>query len=393
MPMGQLLSTPPLELLTASDSDRPPMASVAQISERQYLDAHEVAGDQGYQATDGLLDIERKLVMVSRRAARFTAFAEARNIGGETVDQLRDQLSQLARSYVRDPLVSILGDLVEMQDTVFGLLEGKQKPAQTRDLYLLAGVISGLLAKASHDLGHPHDAMTQARTVYVCADNADHPGLRAFARAMQSLIAYWAGRPQESARYAVAGADIASGASGSLTAWLPALEARALALLGDFTGARAAIGRALTARENVRPDDLDSIGGLLTFSLAKQHYYAAGTFVHVEGEAVKGGQEASAALELYERGSAEDRSFSDEAGARSELALSRLQQGDLDGAYEAVTPVLELPPEMRIGGIVVSAMRVHGALRERPFVTSQVARDARDRIEEFCRRPIAALPR
>jgi hypothetical protein len=72
-----------------------------------------------------------------------------------------------------------MSDMIDTQETVFQLLEGRQKPAFARDLYVLAGVVSGMIAKASHDLGRTHEAMTHARTLYVCADNADHQGLRA----------------------------------------------------------------------------------------------------------------------------------------------------------------------------------------------------------------------
>src|SRR5262249_21622027 len=140
-------------------------------------------------------------------------------------------VSELARLYVREPLVSVVGELVEVQDTIFTLLEGRQKPAQARDLYVLAGVASGLLAKTSHDLGRTHEAMTQARTVYVCADHADHQGLRAFAGGLQSLITYWAGRPQEATRYARSGAEAARDVRGSVVPWLYGLEARAWAQL------------------------------------------------------------------------------------------------------------------------------------------------------------------
>jgi hypothetical protein len=44
--------------------------------------------------------------------------------------------------------------------------------------------------------------MTQARTAYVCADNAGHDGLRAYVRGIQSLTAFWAGWPHEALRYA-----------------------------------------------------------------------------------------------------------------------------------------------------------------------------------------------
>src|SRR5262249_52898412 len=384
----------PPELLAAG-SDRPAIRRVT--SDRPALSATpvppSVPSNSDGDFCDPQLSIERQVSMATRRAARFTTLAEAQNIGAETVGQLRDQVGELARAYVRDPLITIVGELVETQDTIFTLLEGKQKPGHARDLYLLAGVVSGLLAKTSHDLGRSHEAMTQARTVYVCADNADHQGLRAFARAMQSLIAYWAGRPQEAARYADAGAQFTKELTGSLTAWLPALEARAWAQLSDVEQTRRAIARAERARELIQPDDLDAIGGLLTFPVAKQHYYAAGSFVYLDGESARGQSEASAALDLYEHGNAEDRSFSDEAGARAELALARVQDGEIDGAYDAVTPVLELPPERRIEGIVASVMRVHAAMPSPRFAKSRVARNARDEIEDFTRRPIVALPR
>lgn len=338
-----------------------------------------------------LSSLERQVTMATRRAARFTASAERHNVGPETVDQLRDAVCALANDYIREPLVTIFGDLIETQEAIFTLLEGRQKPARTRDLYLLAGIASGLLAKASHDLGRPHDAMTQARTMYVCADNADHTPLRAWARGLQSLIAYWAGRPQEAVRYAQAGADIAADLDGSVAAWLPALEARGWALLSAPDEAAAAVQRADGRRDRHRPDDLDDIGGLLLFPKAKQHYYAAGTHVFLDGKATQAAQEASTAIELFESGNPAHRSFSDEAGARAELALSRVHVGELDGAREALAPVLDLSPDRRIGGIVASALRVHGALRTRGLTASPTAASLREEIETFCQVPAAAL--
>jgi hypothetical protein len=280
---------------------------------------------------------------------------------------------------------------VDEQETVFRLLEGRQKPALSRDLYLLAGIVSGLIAKASHDLKRPHDAMTHARTLYVCAENAGHPGLRAWARGLQSLIAYWAGRPQEAVRYARSGGEIAAELPGSVSAWLPALEARAWALMSMPQEAADALGRAADRRANHQPDDLDEIGGLLTFPQAKQSYYAAGAYVYLDGEQQRAQSEALSALDLFEHGRPEDRSFSDEAGARAELALARVHGGELEGAREALTPVMELVPGRRIGGIITSAARVHQALGDHRHTGSPAARDLREEIEAFVRLPAAAL--
>jgi hypothetical protein len=339
-----------------------------------------------------LTQLEGQVAVATRRAARFATFAEIDNVGPEAIAQIQDDVVRLANAYIHDPLAAIMGDLVETQETVFRLLEGKQKPALSRDLYFLAGVVCGLIAKASQDLGRFHEAMTHARTLYVCADNADHQGLRAWGRGLQSLIAYWAGRPREAVRYAQSGAEHTATVTGSVAAWLPALEARAWALMNAPDEAADAIGRAADRREAHRPDDLDAIGGLLAFPPAKQCYYAAGTYVYLDGEQERAQAEALTALDLYERGRPEDQSFSDVAGARAELALARVHGGHLDGASEALAPVLALEPERRIGGIVTSASRVHQALRAGSLATSPAAQALREEIESFCRVPAAALP-
>ncbi|MEV6927465.1 hypothetical protein AB0M46_23580 [Dactylosporangium sp. NPDC051485] len=337
-------------------------------------------------------DIGKQVAMSARRAARFTTFAEESNIGREAIDQLRDDVTRLASDYLREPLSSIMSDLLDTQDSIFGALTGRQRPTWTSELFVLAGMASGLLSKASHDLGRPREAMTQARTMYVCAENAGHVGLQAWARGQQALIAFRAGRPQEAVRYSSAGAEISANLTGSVTAWLPALRARALAQLSEPHDAREELGRAADRRDQVRSDDLDEVGGLLTFSEAKQHYYAAGTYVFLDESADFDAERAAqAALDLFEDGPDEHRSFSTEAGARAELALARVHAGALDGARDALQAVLDLDPDRRIGGIVHSVNQVHHALRERRYTGSLLAREMRDEIESFCQHPARLL--
>jgi hypothetical protein len=80
----------------------------------------------------------------------------------------------------------------------------------------------------------------------------------------------------------------------------------------------AALSRAEELRAGHSPDDLDAIGGLFGFPVAKQRYYAAGAYVCVDGEESRAQREATAALELYETGDPVHRSFSDEAGSRAD---------------------------------------------------------------------------
>jgi hypothetical protein len=390
-PMSQLIAPAPAEAIRALATDE-------SVEGTAFGDTMPPAKPEESSLSADELDrstnfLERQVAMATRRAARFATFAEIDNVGPEKIAQLQDDVVHLANSYTHDPLAAIMGDLIVEQETVFRLLEGKQRPALGRDLYVLAGVVSGLMAKASQDLGRFHEAMTHARTLYVCADNAEHQGLRAWARGLQSLIAYWAGRPQEAVRYAVNGAELAVDINGSVAAWLPALEARAWAFMNMGDEARNAIGRAVDRRSIYEPDDLDAIGGLLAFPAAKQSYYAAGTYVCLDDEdQVRAQSEALAALDLFEHGSPKDRSFSDEAGACAELALARVNVGQVGGAREALAALLALEPERRIGGIITSASRVHHALRERRYAGSAEARTLREEIESFTRVPAAALP-
>ncbi|GAA3221050.1 helix-turn-helix transcriptional regulator [Actinocorallia longicatena] len=337
--------------------------------------------------------LERQVEMAARRALRFSVTVEGSNVGPETLDQLRDEVSRIAAAYPQQPLAVLLGDLIELQDVAFRLLEGRQRPSETTELYLLAGAISGMLAKASHDLGDPHSAMAQARTGYVCADNARHDGLRAWTRGLQSMVAYWAGWPNDAVRYAQLGQDAAASAQGTSSVWLAAQEARGWAVLGDADQTHAAIGRATDARDQTTPDELDQLGGIMTFSRPRQLYYEADALVWLPGAEAAAAQAASAAVTAYENAEPGERSFSDEAGSRADLALARINSGDLDGAAEALSDVFSLPVDHRIGGILASVRRVHEALRTPTHRTSPTARTTQLEIEAFCQIPAsAALP-
>ncbi|MBT2457640.1 hypothetical protein J7E98_23535, partial [Streptomyces sp. ISL-86] len=73
------------------------------------------------------------------------------------------------------------------------------------------------------DLGHQPAAATHARTVVQCAEIAEHPRLRAWARSFQSLAAYWTGEYRRAADLARAGCEDGRGpGSGTITARLPA---------------------------------------------------------------------------------------------------------------------------------------------------------------------------
>ncbi|MET8677115.1 hypothetical protein ABZW18_05815 [Streptomyces sp. NPDC004647] len=335
----------------------------------------------------------RQVAMAADRALRFAVAAEGNSLGRETLAHIQGEVARIAADYPRVPLHSLLGDLIEVQDLAHRLLEsGKAKPTQARDLYLLAAMAAGMLSKASHDLGDPRSAMAQARTAYICADQADHHPMRAWVRGLQSLISYWAGRPQDAVRYAALGTHEGAEVAGSTSTWLACLDARAHALLGDRDAVGDAISRAGDRRESAVQDELDSIGGILTFPNPRHLYYVAEAEVLLGQHSAQVERNAEEAVRAYETASQDEWAFGDEAGARTNLALSRIGSGELSGAAEAIRPVLDLPPAQRNHGIIVSVRRVQDALTGSETRTAQLSKDLRAEIEVFSSTPTPSLP-
>lgn len=335
------------------------------------------------------VDAEREvLAMAADRAQKF-----ALNLPGMadlTMEQVVEGVRDLALAYPARPLAELLGHLVSAQETVFGLLERPQRPSHGRQLYFLAGVVGGMLSKASHDMGDPSSALTQSRTAYLCAEQADHHGLRAWISGLQSMISYWAGRPHESIRYAQRGTEFALRSGNTSTIWLPVSEARAWGRLGDADQAGEAIQRAEDAWDSVRPDELDELGGLATFNRTRQLYYAADALAWLPDEANSAEQYALQAVQAYADPRNPDWAFGDQAGSHSDLAIARISRGELEGAADAIEPVLQLPVEQRIGGIIKSAQHVHDALVRSPLASD--SQELQERIELFTRTPARALP-
>ncbi|WP_229068995.1 hypothetical protein [Actinoplanes sp. DH11] len=334
---------------------------------------------------------ERSLLAMAAERARRFAMLTSETTSPEAIDQLREDVQRLSLAYPQRPLTELLGDLVETQDTLFVLLERRQEPQQSRQLHFLASVTSGLLAKASHDLADPHAAMLQARTAILCADRADHNGLRAWLRGLQSLVAYWAGRHAEAARYAEMGIQFAERTTGTTSVWLPVSAARAYAALGNAERTLTAIHAAEDAWNRVQPDEMDELGGICTFNQPRTLYYAADALAWLPDQARETQDFATRAIEAYSDRTDPSWAFGDQAGAHSDLAIARVAERDIEGAAEALTPVLELAPDKRMNGIVHSAQRVHQTLTHTGLASD--ARDLIKHIEDFTSTPMRALPR
>jgi hypothetical protein len=327
-------------------------------------------------------DVRAVVSAAAHKSARFGQWADSLAIGDLALATLWLRLGQLAIDYVYAPMVPVFRELEALRDDVFELLVSPD-PAQAHDLYLLAGTTCGLLAHASGNLGHLGAAHVQACTALVCARRADHPTLAAWVLSVRALQSEWSGNPSTALRF-VAEAEaqvVREQEPSTVAAWLAAIAARAHARMGvNRAAALAALGRAERHHDRIAeatdgPNEFDRIGGILTFTQAKQLYYAGTTYRRI-GDYAASASKALAAIATYEAGPIEQRSYGDEAIAWVDLAIARAsgKQADLDGATEALRTIEEQPRERRLPTLI-------GPLHDlRAVLLTPEVRDARRAI-------------
>jgi hypothetical protein len=138
-------------------------------------------------------EITRELSMTAHESSEHAGFVAARRLEPVTLEQLHDDVIQIARHYAHTPPLLVYGDAKRLRDRGFELLEWTRRTEQEDDLYLLIGQACGLLASVSFDLGNRDAATEQARSAWIYGRHIGHHGLCAWARGMQALIAYWSG--------------------------------------------------------------------------------------------------------------------------------------------------------------------------------------------------------
>jgi hypothetical protein len=330
------------------------------------------------------LAVQREVAMAAAESARFGQFAEQSNVGPHTLEQFRADLARIVTTYPNRPVYPMFVELRALRNRAFELLEGRQYPEQSRELYLVTGVLCGVLANASFDLGWLPAAETQARTAFLCAELAGSNALRAWVRGTQSLVAYWGERPRVAVELAVDGWRYVP-ESGTARVRLASIEARAHARLRDQRATESALAGAEQARGEVR--GADDPGGMLVFPFAKQSFYTATARLWLGGQDSYIGAERDAAhaVELYETDPPEQRRLGELCLARLDLAAARLGRDDLDGAAEQLQGVLTTAAQRRTDSIVRRLSQVGRGLQRPRYQTCALALDLHDQIRSFTR--------
>ncbi|MFE4669513.1 XRE family transcriptional regulator [Streptomyces sp. NPDC056716] len=313
--------------------------------------------------------------LAADESATWAQWAEASNVGDMALEQILADTRALASDYLTADPVPLFVRTRTLRDQVFALLEGQQYPRQSADLYQAAGYLCGLLAWMSSDLGHLRDADTQGRTAWLCAELSGHNDLRAWVLSTRSKVAFWDGRLRDAINYARHGATYRP--TGTVSVLLACQEADAWSGLGAEDEALAALARARDARD--ASSGVDQIGGIFACAPARQENYAAAVYLRIGhlSDALTSAVHARTLLS-----SQPVRAYGTEAQIHISEATAHLRAREVEGAFEALAPVLALPPDQRLAPVI-------RRLGELPLTSghpsdSRYAATLRATVEDFC---------
>ncbi|MGH3620966.1 MAG: helix-turn-helix domain-containing protein, partial [Sciscionella sp.] len=338
---------------------------------------------------DGGDDIVSIASAAAHESLHFGHRATESNASQDLLEHLRWETSRLAVEYVYMPIPALFRDLVNIRNSIFTLLDTRQRPQHLHELYFLAGTTCLLLAHASQNVGNQRAAVAQLRTAWTCADMADHDALRAWSRGTAALIDEWSMHQSNAVESALQGVRFSASAESHIR--LAAIEARAAARMGNGVRAREALDRLHALQDGASGrDDVVDLGGLLSFPKAKQHYYIGSTY-GLLGEHERAEQYARTAISSYETGPPAERSYGDETLARLDVVNARLSFGDVAGAAVAAAPLFALPEERRIHQLTTAIDRTRSILEQPQFARSGTSRELLDGLRQYQQAPASSL--
>ncbi|GIH73031.1 hypothetical protein [Sphaerimonospora thailandensis] len=382
----RLFATGPVQLGFGADYS-PPLLPVPLPAARASVHVGDGKTDDHHSPPHSLQDL---VMSAAHESADFISRAEQADVGPHTLEQFHADIARIVITYPNRPVAPTFVEVLHLRDRAFQLLEGRQRPDQARDLYLITGVLCGILANASFDLGNLAAAETQARTARLCAELAGNNWLLTWVGGTQSLIAYWDNRPTDAVTLARSVWDHTP-ETGTVQVRLAALEARAHARMRDAAAADEALRRADRAREQIRGDD--EFGGMLVFPDAKQSFYGATCQLWLGDSDERRYRDAerlaAAAVIWYEASLPEQRRIGEQCLAMLELAAARLAHGELDGTVEVAQAVLSMGARRRTDSVARRLRQLGNQLARPVHQNASLAIAMREEIETFCRAPAA----
>jgi transcriptional regulator with XRE-family HTH domain len=289
---------------------------------------------------------------------------------------------RLALDYLSSPGATLIAELSNARRAAMAALRSRRLRNHHQVRYLTSdvGYLSGILAYAALDDGHPGAALAHTDAAWQAAQLVDSDQLRAWVRGTQSLILRFLQRYPEALDHAQDGLRYAT--VGTARSRLLAGVGQCQANMGNAGATRLALAQARTAFDEQR--GTDELSGVFTFSRAKLLYYSGSSLIWLDGgaDARQAREQAHTAIELW-KDAGPERSVADEALAHVYAATGSLQVRDLEAAAADLDPILSMPSGRRVSWIVKRMDRITAMLDAPPYTADSVALDLLERIKDY----------
>jgi hypothetical protein len=308
-------------------------------------------------------------------AQSVVAWVAGTNTSDDAIDQIDRAAAYLAEVHAQMPARKVLSEVLALNREVHALLRGgRQRMRQTRELLQVHSRLMAHACLLLGDLGDGQSARDYGTAALLLAQEADAD--EAVAWSVQAKTARWAGGFVQAAEFARRGFE-ASGPTPTRVE-LAYREANAIALFGDAPRARKALRRAEHAAETLSTETADI--SVWSFPASRQAVFSLSIAIHT-GDAAGALRAAATAEAGWSAGV--PRAPATWAQVRVGAAMAYLMLDSLDGAAAQVAPVLELPPEMRIGTVTGYLDGLDLMLSQPRFTDSAPAVGLRQQISGF----------
>ena len=335
-----------------------------------------LAGREG--AQPGAAGSGSPLEELADHTVEFGRWTEATNVGTGTIDLADAEIHHIAREYGNSPPGPLVRRAAQVSRRVFALVRQHQRLWQTRDLYVIGAKSCAFLACALGDLGQQPAAAAHGRTALTLAEESGHPAAVALALSALSKIAFWDGERERASDLARRGYECCPPSSTRVL--LACQEADA----ADLPGAREAISRAGRAHDEITADD--DLAGLFSCGRARRACYTMTLRLRIGDPAgvLAAAEDADAA---YKGG--EKRSHGTWGQVQISAALAYLGMGEIDAAAARLSPVLGLPPALRLATFGGRLAQTAGMLAAPAYRGNAAAGDLADEVHGYLRVPEA----
>ncbi|MEV7966973.1 hypothetical protein AB0O34_13450 [Sphaerisporangium sp. NPDC088356] len=323
------------------------------------------------------LSAGEQLTLYARESDLILSEAESSNVGGSTIERLNRDLRRIADSYLKTPTGPLLADLRRLRDEALRLLEGHQPLRHRRDLYLIVGWAMTFLGWVSTDLGRPDAAENHAQAAQHFGVEAGHEGLLAWTCKTRQVAAYWEDRKAEALAWGERGLRFATRAGGETEVMLASTLALDYARLGRVQDAHAMLRHA----QGVAPGRTNHPGGPLSCTPERALSYWADAYL-VLNDPARALEMATRSVEISQGRPERTRNLGTERMTTLHIARAHIDVGALDGAAEALAPILQTPVELRAAPLLLQLGEVEGRV-PLPFRSGGQGKMIREAIGVF----------